>query len=153
MRALHQLHGRAVDGTGRGKVDDGVDIGVFSHGLGDILVDRKEGLAGAPVHLTDELTAKGVDNTGDRGSGSLADEIEVEHALDSAGLHAAVLVNEVSSIGRFDILDEASCLVMEKGMGERREDTAGRTETGDVVVGGGHLIGTGLRNRARHSEN
>lgn len=46
---LHELHGGLVDGTGRGEVDDGVDVGVLGHGVGSGLVDREEGLSGAPV--------------------------------------------------------------------------------------------------------
>ena len=49
LGALHQLHGGAVDGTRGGEVDDGVDVRVFGHGFGDILVDGEEGLAGAPI--------------------------------------------------------------------------------------------------------
>lgn len=49
LRALHQLHSRAVDGAGGGEVDNGINIGVFGHGLGDVLVDGQEGFAGSPV--------------------------------------------------------------------------------------------------------
>lgn len=49
LRELHELHGGLVDGTGRGEVDDGVDVGVLGHGVGSGLVDREEGLGGAPV--------------------------------------------------------------------------------------------------------
>ena len=87
---VHQLHGGAVDGTGGGKVDDGVDVRVLGNGLLDILVDGEKSLAGTPVHLAHELTTEGVDDTGDGGGGTLADEVEVEHTLDSTGLHAAV---------------------------------------------------------------
>lgn len=81
---LHELHCGLVDGTGRGEVDDGVDVGVLGHGVRSGLVDREEGLGGAPVpgnlsigccgglaggfcglHLADELAAEGVDDTGD----------------------------------------------------------------------------------------
>jgi len=94
LGAVHQLHRGAVHGAGRGKVDDGVDVGVLGHGLLNILVDGQEGLAGAPVHLADELTAEGIDDTGHRGGGTLANEVKVEHALHSSGLHAtAELVN------------------------------------------------------------
>lgn len=51
LRKLHQFHGRAVDGSGGSEVDDGVDIAVLGESLFDILVDRKEGLAGSPVPL------------------------------------------------------------------------------------------------------
>lgn len=49
LRELHQLHGRAVDGTGRGEVDDGVDVRVLGHGLCGVLVDGKQSLASTPV--------------------------------------------------------------------------------------------------------
>lgn len=62
LGVLHQLHGGAVDTAGRGKVDHDVDIGVLAHGLINLLVDGQQSLAGAPVHLGDELTAEGVDN-------------------------------------------------------------------------------------------
>lgn len=85
---VHQLHGGAVDGTGGSEVDDGVNVRVLGNGLLDVLVDGKKGLAGAPVHLADELTAEGVDDTSHGGGGTLADEIKVEHALHGSGLHA-----------------------------------------------------------------
>lgn len=92
LRAVHELHGGAVDGAGGGKVDDGVDVGVLGHGLLDVLVDGEEGLAGTPVHLADELTTEGVDDTGDGGGGALANEVKVEHALHGSGLHATAEV-------------------------------------------------------------
>jgi hypothetical protein len=49
LGVLHQLHGGAVDGAGRGEVDDGVDLGVLLHGLLDRLVNRKESLRRSPV--------------------------------------------------------------------------------------------------------
>jgi len=60
---------------------------VLGEGFRHILVDGKKGLAGAPIHLADELTAKSVDDAGNGRSGSLANEIEIEHALDSLWLH------------------------------------------------------------------
>lgn len=51
LGALHQLHGGAVDGTGRGEVDNGVNVRVLGHGLGDVLVDGEESLAGTPVPI------------------------------------------------------------------------------------------------------
>jgi len=92
LRELHELHGGLVDGTGRGEVDNGVDIGVLGHGVGSGLVDREESLGGAPVHLADELAAEGVDDTGDGRLLALADEVEVKHALDGLGLHSAVAI-------------------------------------------------------------
>lgn len=118
---LHELHGGAVDGAGRGKVDDGVDVGVLGHGLLDVLVDGEQGLAGSPVHLADELTAESVDDTGHRGGLALANVVKVEHALDSLGLHA---------------VDEASRLVVEEGvLGRRAQRTARSLEAADVVIG------------------
>lgn len=49
LREFHELHGGLVDGTGRGEVDDGVDVGVLGHGVGSGLVDREESLGGSPV--------------------------------------------------------------------------------------------------------
>jgi hypothetical protein len=46
---LHELHGGLVNGTGRSEVDNGVNVGVLGHGVGSGLVDREEGLGGAPV--------------------------------------------------------------------------------------------------------
>lgn len=46
---LHELHGGAVDGSRRGKVDDGVDITVLGDGLFGGLVDWEESLGCAPV--------------------------------------------------------------------------------------------------------
>lgn len=41
------------------------------------------------VHLTNELSAEGIDNAGYRGCFPLAYEIEIQHALDSPGLKPA----------------------------------------------------------------
>lgn len=49
LGVVHQLHGGAVDGTGGGEVHNGVNVRVLGHGLGHILVDRKESLASTPV--------------------------------------------------------------------------------------------------------
>ncbi len=40
--------GRAVDAPRRGEVDHDVNVGVLGHGLGHLLVDGQQGLAGAP---------------------------------------------------------------------------------------------------------
>lgn len=94
---------------------------MLSHGLVDVLVDGQQSLAGTPVHLAHELATKCVDNAGNGGSCALADEVKVEHPLDSSGLQT---------------VDEASCLVVEKGVfGTRRERTAGSCESLDLVVG------------------
>lgn len=122
LRVLHQLHGGAVDTAGRGKVDNDVNIGMLGNGLLNLLIDGQEGLAGAPVHLADELTTEGIDDASNRGCGTLADEVEIEHALDSTGLQT---------------VDEASCLLVEESMGgERAQRPAGSSEAADVVVRG-----------------
>jgi hypothetical protein len=116
LRELHELHCGLENGTGRSKVDDSVDVGVLCHGVGSGLVDREEGLSGAPVpedlsidcfdglavrfclHLADELTTESVDDTGDRRLLALADEVEIKHTLDGLGLHSAV---EIVSLAAF----------------------------------------------------
>ena len=127
---------------------------MLGHGLGDILVDGEECLAGTPVHLADELATKGVDDTSHGGSGPLADEVKVQHTLDSSGLHTTeTVVNHdipCQLCGPSDLLYEASCLVVEESVGERREHTAGRVETGDVVVGRQVIGRAGQRSRTRH---
>lgn len=130
---------------------------MLGHGLLDILVDREEGLAGTPVHLADELTTEGVNNTRYGRSGALADEIEVEHALHGSGLHTTdlLLVSHVEvgeeSPESHDLLHEASCLVVEKAVLGGREDTARRGETGDVVVGRLDAVARG-ESRGGHDE-
>ena len=49
-----------------------------------------------------------------------------------------------------NLLYEASCLVVEEGVGERGEHTAGRVEAGDVVVGRQVVGRAGQRSRTRH---
>ena len=127
---------------------------MLGNGLGDILVDREEGLAGTPVHLADELATKGVDDTSHGGSGPLADEVKVQHTLDGSGLHTTVgqLLTMAfrANCAIHHLLYEASCLVVEESVGERREHTAGRVETGDVVVGRQVIGRAGQRSRTRH---
>lgn len=98
---FHDLQGGAVDTSRRGKVDNSIDVGVLGHGFGHVLVDRQQSLAGSPVHLAHELTTEGVDDTGNGGGLALADEVEIEHALNSSWL---------------ETVHEASCLVVKKGM-------------------------------------
>ena len=55
--------------------------------------DEQSGTVGGMpwhAHFADELAAECVDDTGDRGLLALADEVEVEHALDGTGLQSAV---------------------------------------------------------------
>lgn len=66
---------------------------MLGDGLGDVLVNGKEGLAGTPVHLADELATEGVDDTGDGGGAPLADEVKVQHTLDGLGLHTTAQVS------------------------------------------------------------
>ena len=96
------------------------------------------------LHLADELTTEGIDDTGDGRLLALADEVEVKHALDGLGLHSAVAIVSmflaVLSRCEGDILDETSCLgVEELVVGLRSECSAGRGEACDVVVGRGGL--------------
>ena len=157
LRELHELHGGLENGTGRGEVDDSVDVGVLGHGVGSGLVDREESLGGAPVHLADELAAEGVNDTSDGRLLALADEVEVKHALDGLGLHSAVAI--VSGIlgvlytfcNEGNLLDETSCLgVEELVVGLRSECSAGRGEACDVVVGrGGLAVGHSSRSHCR----
>lgn len=89
LRELHELHGRGVDTSRRGKVDDSVDFWVLCHCFFGGLVDWQKSLAGSPVHLADELTAKGVDDTSYRWCRSLAHKVKVEHALYGTWLQTA----------------------------------------------------------------
>jgi len=66
---------------------------VLGHGLGNVLVDGEEGLAGTPVHLADELATEGIDDTGDGGGAPLADEVKVQHTLYGLGLHTTAQVS------------------------------------------------------------
>jgi len=138
---FHELHSRTINTAGGSKVHDGVHVGVLGHSLLDTLVDWQQCLAGSPVHLADELTAKCVDNTSDRRSGSLADEVKVKHALDSSWLQT---------------VDEASCLVVEECMfSSRAQGAAWSSKSTDVVVGrpafsGGRAIGGRFWCSGRH---
>lgn len=110
---------------------------MLAHGLLRRLVDGQQGLAGAPVHLADELTTEGVDDTGNRRGLALADEVEIQHALDGTGL---------------ETIDEASGLVIEESVRRKRaQRSAGSSETLDLVVGGEALgaLGT-VRRRLSH---
>jgi hypothetical protein len=51
------------------------------------------------VHFAHELTAESINDTGNGRSLALADEVEVEHALDSSWLEAAVKMVSVWPIG------------------------------------------------------
>jgi hypothetical protein len=127
LRVLHELHGALENRTRRSKVDNSVNIVVLADGLLGALVDGEKSLAGAPVHLADELATEGVDDTGDRGNLSLADEIKVKHALDSLGLQT---VDETSRLG-----------VEESVRRSRAQRSAGGSEAGDVVIGLAGSIG------------
>jgi len=100
---------------------------VLADSLLGALVNREKSLAGAPVHLADELATEGVDDTGDRGNLSLADEVKVKHALDSLGLQT---VDETSRLG-----------VEQSVRRSRAQCSAGGSEAGDVVVGLAGSIG------------
>ena len=95
---------------------------MLANGLFNLLVDRQQSLACAPVHLADKLAAESIDDAGDRRSFALANEVEVQHALDGTGLEA---------------VDEASSLVVEESMlRERAQRSAGGSEALDLIIGG-----------------
>lgn len=140
LGVLHKLHGGAVDTSRGSEVDDNVNVGVLLHSLVNLLVDGQQSLAGSPVHLADELTAESVDNTGNGGLGSLANEVEIEHALDGSGLKT---------------VDEASRLVGEESvLRKRAQRSAGSRETLDVVVSRQAVGGSGshCKYRSRRCE-
>ena len=141
---------------------------MFCHSLLNILVDREKSFAGAPIHLTDELATEGVNDTSNGGSGPLADEVEVEHALHGSRLHTTASdVSQDRDLLLATIFDESwldeyiaiknllyktSGLVVKEGRGEGREGTTRRVETGNVVVRRFHAV-VGGRERSRgHDE-
>ena len=132
---------------------------MLGNGLANVLVDGQQCLAGSPVpsgelavglgrwdfqawhaHFADELAAECVDDTGHRGLLALADEVKVKHALDGAGLQSAVHIMLERCPGAFCgcgvlLLDEASCLGVEEGVGGGwTQWPAGSYETTNVVV-------------------
>lgn len=48
-------------------------------------------IKGIFLHLANELATKSVDDTSNRRSATLANEVEVEHALHGSGLHTTVI--------------------------------------------------------------
>lgn len=137
LGVLHQLHGGAVDTSGGSKVDDNVDILVLGHGLAYVLVDGEQCLAGSPVHLADELATESIDDTRHGGGLTLANEVEIQHALDGSGLHS---------------VDEASGLVVEKSVFSTwAQRSAGSLETSNVVICREvALRGSAIRGCGRH---
>jgi hypothetical protein len=108
------------------------------------------------AHFANELTAECIDDAGNGGLLALADEIEVEHALHSAGLQTAVrMLLELAPRFRSCcglLLDKASGLGVEESVCSRwAQWAAGSYETTDVVVGrkafvrvrGAGLVGSG----------
>lgn len=94
---------------------------MLGHCLVYILVNWQQSLAGSPVHLADELTAECVNDTCNGGGFSLADEIEVEHALYGSWL---------------ETINKTSRLVVEECVfGAWAQRSAGCCKTADVVVG------------------
>lgn len=121
LGVLHELHGGLVHTARRSKVDNGIDVSVLGHGLVYALVDWEKGLAGSPVHLADELSTESVDDARNGGCGALADEVEIEHALDGSWL---------------ETVHEASRLVVEESvLSTRAQRPAGSSKAADVVVG------------------
>lgn len=53
---------------------------------------------GLQLHFAYELTAEGVNDAGDGGSVSFADEVEIEHALHCSGLKAAANICQSRSM-------------------------------------------------------
>lgn len=86
LRELEGIEGAGVHTSGTGEVDEHVDLGVLSNGLLERSVDRKESLLGSPVELLDVVTTEWVDHGGDTGGVTSARVVEVQHALDGAGL-------------------------------------------------------------------
>lgn len=84
---------------------------MLGDGFVDILVHGKKSLAGSPVpvlqpsdtrqrssmhgrsylHFADKLAAEGVDDAGHGRSFPLADEVEIQHALDGSGLQTTTV--------------------------------------------------------------
>lgn len=126
---LHQLHCRLVDGSRGSKVDNGINIGVLGHRFLNRLVDWEESLAGSPVHFGDELATESVDDAGNGWSFTLADEVEIQHSLDSSWL---------------ETVDEASGLVVEESLLMARAQWPGwSSEATDVVIGIAAALGWG----------
>ena len=91
------------------------------HGLLNRLVDWEKSLAGSPVHLGDELAAESVNDTGDGWGFTLADEVEIQHSLDSSWL---------------ETIDKASSLVVEESLLTTWAQWPGwSSEAADVIVG------------------
>lgn len=90
------------------------------------------------IHLADELAAKCVDDTSNGGGGALADEVKVKHALDSSGLHAAVVPPQSAPASHattgHHLLYETSCLIVEECVLEGGQGTAWGRKTANVVV-------------------
>jgi len=94
---------------------------MLGHCLLNALVNWEESLAGSPVHLADELATESVDDTGNGWGSALADEIEIQHALDGSWL---------------ETIDKASGLVVEEStISVWAQRSAWSSETADVVVG------------------
>jgi len=117
---------------------------VFGHGLVYILVNGQQGLTGTPVHLADELSPEGIDDARNGGSLALADEIEIEHALNGS---------------RLETVNKTSRLVMEECVfSTRAQRSAWCREAADIVVGRksgiwSYAIGGGpIRSDRRHRE-
>lgn len=88
LRVVHRLDGALVRRTERGKVHHDVGGRVLLHGVVHRLVDRDEDLAVAPVELLLVIARERVDHGDHRRLFAAADEVEVEHGLNRARLHA-----------------------------------------------------------------
>lgn len=108
------------------------------------------------IHLADELAAESVDNASNRRGAALADEVKVEHALHSSWLHSAVVsshqyfLSHQRSPTYHYLLDETSCLVVEKSVFEGSQGTAWSRKATNIVVGREVAI---ARSRRREASN
>jgi hypothetical protein len=107
------------------------------------------------------LATKSVYNASEGRGLAFADEVEIEHALNSSWLHAAAhFVRNGIVLASGSVLDEASCLLMEQSVrGRRTQRATRRSKASDIVVGresssrgsvGGSIGAVGGRDGERH---
>ena len=86
-------------------------------------------------HLADELTAKGIDDGCDGGGRTLAYEVEIEHALDGAGLHTAMDESAGVILARWRAHGERELSGTELDEGTRwTEEDTGWMKTGERLT-------------------
>lgn len=96
LREPQTVKSRRIDRARRGKVHYDVHFGVLLHGLLGARVYGEKRLLRSPVELLDVMTAEGVDHSSHAGSFASTAVIEVEHALNGAGLET---IDEGASVG------------------------------------------------------